>query len=86
MVTHFLQSVFPYDEYRDWEGDAKHLPFIHNRDIASQDGSRGRGSPPYSPPARGGGDEEALRLLLRAKVSTAVLVCLVCTGRVVPMR
>jgi EF hand len=35
MVTHFLQSVFPYDEYRDWCGDSKHLPFIHNRDIAS---------------------------------------------------
>lgn len=46
MVTQFLQSVFPYDDHRDWCGDNKHLPFIHNHyDL-------GAGSPPsvFSPP------------------------------------
>lgn len=33
MVTQFLQSVFPYDEHREWGGDRKHLPFIHNREV-----------------------------------------------------
>ena len=34
IVTQFLQSVFPYDEHREWGDDRKHLPFIHNREVS----------------------------------------------------
>lgn len=37
MVTQFLQSVFPYDEHREWGDDRKHLPFIHNREVRSEE-------------------------------------------------
>ena len=36
MVTQFLQSVFPYDEHREWGNDRKHLPFIHNREVRTE--------------------------------------------------
>lgn len=35
IVTQFLQSVFPYDEHREWGDDRKHLPFIHNREVCA---------------------------------------------------
>ncbi|CAM9376386.1 unnamed protein product [Chrysoparadoxa australica] len=64
MVSQFLQSVFPYDEHRLWNGDKKHLPFIHNRDFTR--------SP--SPPGSATGDdkeasdeEEVRNLLQRAR-------------------
>ncbi|KAG5178661.1 kinase-like domain-containing protein [Tribonema minus] len=73
VVARFLQSVFPYDEYRDWCGDAKHLPFIHNRDMTAP--SPASHSPPGTPTrssSGGGGDgDDAVRLLLRAKALTA---------------
>ncbi len=36
----FLQTVFPYDGNREWDGDNKHLPFVHNRLFDSHSGSR----------------------------------------------
>lgn len=46
IVTQFLQSVFPYDEHREWGDDRKHLPFIHNREV--REGREGRGQDKFS--------------------------------------
>ncbi|CAM9562557.1 unnamed protein product, partial [Ectocarpus sp. 13 AM-2016] len=70
IVTQFLQSVFPYDEHREWGDDRKHLPFIHNRDFTA--------SPMRSEPSvggAGGGDPESpehetRRLLMKARNTT----------------
>ncbi|CAM9958701.1 unnamed protein product, partial [Scytosiphon promiscuus] len=66
IVTQFLQSVFPYDEHREWGDDRKHLPFIHNREFAA--------SPMRSDPSSGGesenSEEETRRLLIKARNTT----------------
>ncbi|CBN79428.1 n/a [Ectocarpus siliculosus] len=72
IVTQFLQSVFPYDEHREWGDDRKHLPFIHNRDKFTA-------SPMRSEPSVGGGagggdpespEHETRRLLVKARNTT----------------
>ncbi|KAG5175767.1 kinase-like domain-containing protein, partial [Tribonema minus] len=71
-VKRFLQSVFPYDEHRDYRGDTKELPFIHNHaDDATPQGSPGgggrRGSGERGGAPAAGSREEALSLLQRAQ-------------------
>ncbi len=81
IMIDFLQTVFPYDDNREWDGDDKHLPFVHNRPIRrtsfqsicqdiedmNEGSSRGlgEGTTQYLT------EEETKRLLLHIKRTTA---------------
>ncbi len=57
MIT-FLQTVFPYDGNREWDGDNKHLPFVHNRIFDSHGSSGWRISTTKGTSQINGGNED----------------------------
>jgi len=69
-IAMFLQSVFPYDENREWGNDIKHLPFIHNKDMASVDSKNSLNTSEVSIKDETPQDE-AIRLLFHVKELTS---------------